>query len=241
MNAKARELGLRRHAFRAAGRARRERRGLERCRRREARRGGDAQPDDQADRRGAHGDHRRRPPSHDLGRPARHVPGADRRQDRPHRQRRLVPGRGRPRRRPDRLHGDPRQPDAAAAATPTSACCSTWGLSRYRVTPLVQTRPRLRARRDRLRPEARSRSSPSGRSLRSVRLGRSFVERVTAPAVLSLPVVAGQALGEVRVYQDGRLVGSRRLVAAAPGARGRASPSAYACTRAGQFIISGGG
>ena len=61
--------------------------------------------------------------------------------------------------------------------------------------------------------------------IRSVRLGHSFVERVTAPSVLSLPVVAGQSLGEVRVYQDGRLVGSRALVAAAaakrPGLTGR--------------------
>jgi len=93
-----------------------------------------------------------------------------------------------------------------------------WGLSRYRVTPLVQTGRTYAAA-----------AVGYGRSpvplvaerplVRSVKLGHPFVERVTAPAVLSLPVAAGQALGEVRVYQDGRLVGSRRLVAARAAAR----------------------
>jgi len=99
-----------------------------------------------------------------------------------------------------------------------------WGLSRYRVTPLVQTgRTYARAGIGYGRtPVALVAEKPL---LRSVRLGRPFVERVTAPALLSLPVVAGQVLGEVRVYQDGRLVGSRRLVAATaakrPGLTGR--------------------
>ncbi len=94
----------------------------------------------------------------------------------------------------------------------------TWGLSRYRVTPLVQIgRPYARAQIGYGRkPVALVAEHPL---VRSVRLGHPFVERVTAPAVLSLPVVAGQVLGRVRVYQDGRLVGSRWLVAAAAASR----------------------
>jgi len=93
-----------------------------------------------------------------------------------------------------------------------------WGLARYRVTPLVQTgRAYASAGIGYGRtPVALVAERPL---VRSVRLGRPFVERVTAPAVLSLPVAAGQALGEVRVYQDGRLVGSRPLVAARSAAR----------------------
>jgi serine-type D-Ala-D-Ala carboxypeptidase (penicillin-binding protein 5/6) len=94
----------------------------------------------------------------------------------------------------------------------------TWGLSRYRVTPLVQS-GRAYARAEigyGRKPVALVAERPL---VRSVRLGRPFVERVTAPAVLSLPVVAGQVLGRVRVYQDGRLVGSRRLVAAGAASR----------------------
>ena len=94
----------------------------------------------------------------------------------------------------------------------------TWGLSRYRVTPLVQS-DRAYARAEIGYGRKPVALVPERPLLRSVRLGRSFVERVTAPAVLSVPVVAGQALGEVRVYQNGRLVGSRRLVAAAPASR----------------------
>ena len=93
-----------------------------------------------------------------------------------------------------------------------------WGLSRYRVTPLVQagrTYARAAIGYGR-RPLA---LVPERQLVRSVRLGQPYVERVTAPAVVSLPVAAGQPLGEVRVYQGGRLVGSRPLVAAAPAAR----------------------
>jgi serine-type D-Ala-D-Ala carboxypeptidase (penicillin-binding protein 5/6) len=88
-----------------------------------------------------------------------------------------------------------------------------WGLSRYRVTPLVQlgrtyASARIGYGRD---PVALVAQRPL---VRSVRLGRPFVERVTAPAVATMPVAAGQVLGAVRIYQDGRLVGSRPLVAA---------------------------
>ena len=104
------------------------------------------------------------------------------------------------------------------------AALLAWGLSRYRVVPLVQAgRTYARAEIGYGRaPVALVAERPL---IRSVRLGQPFVERVVAPAVLSLPVKAGQALGEVRVYRNGELVGSRRLVAAGsarrPGLTGR--------------------
>ncbi len=93
-----------------------------------------------------------------------------------------------------------------------------WGLSRYRVTPLVQTGRTYASAGIGYgrKPVALVAEKPL---TRSVRLGHPFVERVTAPTVVSLPVAAGQPLGEVRVYQDGRLVGTRRLVAATPARR----------------------
>jgi D-alanyl-D-alanine carboxypeptidase (penicillin-binding protein 5/6) len=48
----------------------------------------------------------------------------------------------------------------------------------------------------------------------SVRLGRPLVERVVAPATVSLPVERGEPLGEIRVYAGTRLIARRRLVAA---------------------------
>jgi D-alanyl-D-alanine carboxypeptidase (penicillin-binding protein 5/6) len=58
-----------------------------------------------------------------------------------------------------------------------------------------------------------------------VRVDRPLVERVVAPAALSLPVTRGQRLGEVRVYSGKRLVARRALVAqrsvARPGLAGR--------------------
>ena len=99
-----------------------------------------------------------------------------------------------------------------------------WGLSRYRVVPLVQTGRTYAS------AEIGWGRKPvplvaEGPLVRSVRVGRPFVERVVAPAALALPVSAGQALGTVRVYQDGRLVGRRALVAAVsarrPGLSGR--------------------
>ena len=48
----------------------------------------------------------------------------------------------------------------------------------------------------------------------SVRIGRSLVERVVAPAALALPVAKGDHLGRVEVYDGNRLVASSNLVAA---------------------------
>jgi serine-type D-Ala-D-Ala carboxypeptidase (penicillin-binding protein 5/6) len=47
-----------------------------------------------------------------------------------------------------------------------------------------------------------------------VRVGRPLTERVTAPQLVELPVRRGQELGEVRVFEGGRLVATRPLVAA---------------------------
>jgi D-alanyl-D-alanine carboxypeptidase (penicillin-binding protein 5/6) len=48
---------------------------------------------------------------------------------------------------------------------------------------------------------------------RPVRVDRPLVERVIAPAALSLPVTRGQRVGEVRVYSGRRLVARRPLIA----------------------------
>ena len=62
--------------------------------------------------------------------------------------------------------------------------------------------------------------------VRPVRVGRPLVEKVVVPQTLDLPVTRGQAVGQVRVYSGGRLVGARPLVAArsvsAPGFADRA-------------------
>src|SRR5262249_37264664 len=49
---------------------------------------------------------------------------------------------------------------------------------------------------------------------RIVRVDRPLVERVVAPAVVSLPVAKGQTLGEVRVYAGSKLAPPTPLVAA---------------------------
>ena len=99
-----------------------------------------------------------------------------------------------------------------------------WGISRYRSVWLVQPgRVYVRT------------SVGYGRKpvplvaehglARPVRVDRPLVERVVAPAVLDLPVTAGQRVGEVRVYSGRRLVARRALVAgrsvARPGFGGR--------------------
>jgi serine-type D-Ala-D-Ala carboxypeptidase (penicillin-binding protein 5/6) len=99
-----------------------------------------------------------------------------------------------------------------------------WGISRYRVVSLVEQR----------RVYARA-AAPYGREplslvasrplVRVVRVDRPLVERVVAPTAVELPVRRGQRLGWVRVYERGRLVASRPLVAARtierPGLGGR--------------------
>jgi D-alanyl-D-alanine carboxypeptidase (penicillin-binding protein 5/6) len=87
-----------------------------------------------------------------------------------------------------------------------------WGLSRFRVVPAV--------REGRTYAEVQV---PYGRAplrlvaarplLAVARVGRPLTERVTAPAVASLPVRQGAVLGRVEIRAAGRVVGTRDLVA----------------------------
>ena len=52
--------------------------------------------------------------------------------------------------------------------------------------------------------------------VRTVRNGKSLVERVVAPTTLALPVAKGQVVGRVEVYDGNRLVASSNLAAAEP-------------------------
>jgi serine-type D-Ala-D-Ala carboxypeptidase (penicillin-binding protein 5/6) len=99
-----------------------------------------------------------------------------------------------------------------------------WGISRYRVLPLVD---RGHAYATATLPYGKGTLAivAARRRERVVRLGQRLVEKVVAPAVVSLPVRKGQRLGQVRVYRDGRLIASSPLVASrgvsSPGALGR--------------------
>jgi D-alanyl-D-alanine carboxypeptidase (penicillin-binding protein 5/6) len=105
------------------------------------------------------------------------------------------------------------------------AALLAWGLSRYRVVPVISgTRVYARAR----APYGRRSLDLVARRelLRVVRVDRTLREEVVAPAVVSLPVARGQRLGEVRVYAGSKLIGREPLVAgraiSRPGAIGRA-------------------
>jgi serine-type D-Ala-D-Ala carboxypeptidase (penicillin-binding protein 5/6) len=100
-----------------------------------------------------------------------------------------------------------------------------WGFSRYRPAA-VAVRGRAYAQAE-LAYGRKPLTLVAARSLMpTVRVDHPLVRRVVAATVVELPVRRGQALGEVRVYQRGRLVGVTRLVAgrsvARPGIAGRA-------------------
>jgi serine-type D-Ala-D-Ala carboxypeptidase (penicillin-binding protein 5/6) len=87
-----------------------------------------------------------------------------------------------------------------------------WALSRYRRIEVV--------RRDHVYAEVevgygRSPVSlvPKRGVLRPVRIDRPIVQRVVAKMAVSLPVPKGKRLGEIRVYQGGRLLARQALVA----------------------------
>ena len=88
-----------------------------------------------------------------------------------------------------------------------------WGLSRYRLVTAVRT-GRVYARAEAPYGRAAVPLVAAAPLVRVVHAGRPLVEHVVAPAAVSLPVRRGQALGEVRVYEGGRLLGRRTLVAA---------------------------
>ncbi|MDQ2910257.1 MAG: D-alanyl-D-alanine carboxypeptidase [Actinomycetota bacterium] len=100
-----------------------------------------------------------------------------------------------------------------------------WGFSRYRPAAVVEE-GRVYAQAE-LAYGRRRLALVASRSLTpTVRVDHPLVLRVVAATVVELPVRRGQALGEVLVYQRGRLVGRTMLVAARsvarPGLAGRA-------------------
>ena len=99
-----------------------------------------------------------------------------------------------------------------------------FGLSQYRLVPVISAErtyatAELPYGRDPLRLVA---MRPVRRP---ARLARPLTEQVVAPTAVSLPVREGQRLGEVHVYDRGRLVASSPLVAsrsvAQPGTAGK--------------------
>jgi D-alanyl-D-alanine carboxypeptidase (penicillin-binding protein 5/6) len=88
-----------------------------------------------------------------------------------------------------------------------------WGLARFRVVSVVSPgRVYARAETPYDREEV---SLVAPRAVRrAVLVDRSLVERVVAPEGVELPVREGEKLGEVRVYDRGKLVAHSPLVAA---------------------------
>jgi D-alanyl-D-alanine carboxypeptidase (penicillin-binding protein 5/6) len=99
-----------------------------------------------------------------------------------------------------------------------------WGFGQYRlVQPVARGKALARVQLPFGRPPL---ELVAAKRLRAwVRVGRPLVRRVVAPVSTSLPVRQGEVLGHVQVWQDGRLVGRRPLVAsravARPGLVGR--------------------
>jgi D-alanyl-D-alanine carboxypeptidase (penicillin-binding protein 5/6) len=100
-----------------------------------------------------------------------------------------------------------------------------WGFSRYRPAAVV-VRGRAYAQAE-LAYGRKPLALVAARSLTpTVRVDHPLVRRFVSASAVGLPVRRGQALGEVRVYQRGRLVGVTQLVAGRsvtrPGLAGRA-------------------
>jgi serine-type D-Ala-D-Ala carboxypeptidase (penicillin-binding protein 5/6) len=100
-----------------------------------------------------------------------------------------------------------------------------WGLSRYRRIPVLEP-GRAYAEVKVGYGRAPVGLVPGQGLVRPVRIDQPFVRRVVAAAVASLPVLRGQQLGEIRIYQGGRLIARKPLLAGRtverPGALGRA-------------------
>jgi D-alanyl-D-alanine carboxypeptidase len=99
-----------------------------------------------------------------------------------------------------------------------------WALSRYRRIPVLQ------ARHVYAKVEVGYGRSPVGLVpaaglVRAIRIDQPVVERVVAKSAAPLPVLRGEPLGEIRIYQGPRLLVRRPLVAERtverPGALGR--------------------
>jgi serine-type D-Ala-D-Ala carboxypeptidase (penicillin-binding protein 5/6) len=99
-----------------------------------------------------------------------------------------------------------------------------WGLGQFRVVPSV------RAGLDYAEARTGYGRAPlalvAAKPLLSVaRVGRPLTEKVVAPVVVALPVRRGQVFGAIEVWEGGRLLGRRDLVASRtinkPGLGGR--------------------
>ena len=116
-------------------------------------------------------------------------------------------------------------PDRATRNADLSALLR-WGLSRYRRIPVL-TPGRVYAKVKVGYGRSPVGLVPAKGLVRPVRIDQPFVLRVVAEAVATLPVIRGERLGEIRVYQGSRLLVRRALVAGRtvkrPGALGRAS------------------
>jgi serine-type D-Ala-D-Ala carboxypeptidase (penicillin-binding protein 5/6) len=88
----------------------------------------------------------------------------------------------------------------------------TWGLARFRVVQAISAGHVYATAQTAYGRGSLDLVAP--RSVgRAIVAGRPLVERVVAPAGVELPVRKGQELGEVRVYERGRLVARSPLVA----------------------------
>jgi serine-type D-Ala-D-Ala carboxypeptidase (penicillin-binding protein 5/6) len=100
-----------------------------------------------------------------------------------------------------------------------------WGFSRYRPAALV-VKGRAYATAEVGYGRAPVELVAAGSLTPSVRVGIPVVRRIVAADASDLPVTRGQSLGQVRVYQGGRLLGLVPLVASRsasrPGLAGRA-------------------
>ena len=111
-----------------------------------------------------------------------------------------------------------------------------WGVAQYRTSTLVRQTVYARAQLGwGLDPVALVASKPL---VRVVRTGRPLLERVVAPTAVSLPIVAGQRLGRVEVWDGPTLLGTRPLLAARsvprPGLGGRLR---WYATRTGHHLL----
>jgi D-alanyl-D-alanine carboxypeptidase (penicillin-binding protein 5/6) len=112
----------------------------------------------------------------------------------------------------------------------------TWGVAQYRTSTLVRRATYAQAELGWGRtPVALVASRPL---VRVVRAGKPLVERVIAPSAVSLPLVRGQRLGRVEIWDGPTLIGTRPLVAARsvsrPGFGGRLR---WYATRTGHHLL----
>jgi D-alanyl-D-alanine carboxypeptidase (penicillin-binding protein 5/6) len=86
-----------------------------------------------------------------------------------------------------------------------------WGVSQYRTLRLVAPQPYAWA----AAPFGLRRVALVARKplVRVVRVGRPIVEKIIAPTAVALPVERGERLGRIDVFEGGKLLGSRPLLA----------------------------